>query len=426
LGAFLGAFFDEDSNMPLSHAALKSARPQTRPYKLYDEKGLFLLVAPNGSQLWRLKYRFNGKEKKLAIGSYPEISLKAARERRDEARSLLATGVDPNQQKKSEKQTQILRAANTFTAVAEEYLAKREREGLAEVTLAKARWLLKLLARNIGTRPIAEIKAPELLAALRTVEQQDKRETARRMRSFAGRVFRYGIATSRCDRDISADIRGALTVPIVTHRAAILKPAAVGALLRAIEGYTGQPSTTLALQLAPHVFVRPGELRHAEWQEVDFETAVWTIPGSKMKMGVEHRVPLSHQAVAILKEAQKHSAGAGYVFPSLSSAKRPISENTLNGALRRLGFGGDRMTAHGFRATASTLLNESGKWNPDAIERALAHGQDNGVRAAYHRGAYWDERVRMAQWWSDYLDRLRIGGKVVVLEPAAGQARKGR
>jgi integrase len=189
-------------------------------------------------------------------------------------------------------------------------------------------------------------------------------------------------------------------------------------LLRAIEGYTGQPSTALALRLAPHVFVRPGELRHAEWQEVDFENSVWAIPGSKMKMGKDHQVPLSRQATAILQEAQQYSAGEGYIFPSLGSAKRPISENTLNGALRRLGFGGDQMTAHGFRAVASTLLNESGKWNPDAIERALAHGQDNGVRAAYHRGAYWDERVRMAQWWSDYLDTLRIGGKVLVLKPS--------
>lgn len=403
--------------MPLTNVAIKTARPKKKPYKLSDEKGLYLLVETKGGLLWRLKYRFNGKEKKLAIGTFPEIGLKEAREKRDEARSLLGVGVDPGQQRKTEKQTRVLRAANTFRAVADEYIAKREREGLAVVTVTKARWLLKLLAVKIGARPIAEITAPELLLALRSVEKQDKLETARRMRSFAGRVFRYGIATSRCERDLSADIRGALTAPTVTHRAAILKPAAVGALLRSIEGYTGQPSTTLALRLAPHVFVRPGELRHAEWEEIDFEKAVWTIPGSKMKMGKDHQVPLSHQAVAILQEAGKHSTGEGYIFPSLSSVKRPISENTLNGALRRLGFGSDQMTAHGFRAIASTLLNQSGKWNPDAIERALAHGQDNAVRAAYHRGAYWDERVCMAQWWSDYLDTLRIGGKVIPLKP---------
>lgn len=403
--------------MSLTNTAIKAAKPQAKACKLYDEKGLYLLVQPTGAMLWRLKYRFNGKEKKLAIGPYPEVGLKEARERRDEARALLAAGTDPGQKKKDDRQVQALQAANTFQAVAEEFIAKREREGLAAVTLAKARWLLKLLAAKIGARPIAQISAPELLAALRTVEGQDKLETARRMRSFAGRVFRYGVATSKCERNVAADLLGALTTPTVTHRAAILKPAAVGALLRSIEGYTGQPSTALALRLAPHVFVRPGELRHAEWQEMDFDNAVWTIPGSKMKMGKEHRVPLSQQAMAILKEARQHSNGEGYIFPAIGKAKRPISENTLNQALRRLGFAGTQMTAHGFRAIASTLLNESGHWNPDAIERALAHGEENGVRAAYHRGVYWDERVRMMQWWSDHLDMLRVGGKIIPLKP---------
>ena len=405
--------------MALTFAAIKTAHPQAKPYKLYDEKGLFLLVEPKGGRLWRLKYRFNGKEKKLAIGTYPEIGLKEARDKRDQARSLLAGGVDPGHKKKTDKQTQVLRAANTFQAVADEYIAKKAKEGLAAVTLTKARWLLKLLAAKLGTRPIAEITASELLAALRAVESQDKLETARRMRSFAGRVFSYGLATGRCERNVAADLQGALTAPTVTHRAAILQPAAVGALLRAIEGYTGQPSTALALRLAPHVFVRPGELRHAEWHEIDFDKAVWVIAGSKMKMGIDHQVPLSGQALDILKEARALSNGDSYVFPSLSSSKRPISENTLNGALQRLGFKGDQMTAHGFRAMASTLLNESGKWNPDAIERALAHGQDNSVRAAYHRGVYWDERVRMAQWWSDYLEILQAGAKVIELKQNA-------
>ena len=409
--------------MPLTNTAVKAARPQAKPYKLYDEKGLFLLVEPSGAQLWRLKYRFQGKEKKLSIGRYPELGLKEARDKRDEARSLLAVGTDPGQKKKDDRLTQVVQAANTFQAVAEEYIAKRAREGLAEVTLTKARWLLRLLAAKIGSRPIAQITAPELLSALRKVEAQDKLETARRMRSFAGRVFRYGVATGRCERNIAADLLGALTTPTVTHRAAILKPAAVGALLRAIDGYTGQPSTALALRLAPHVFVRPGELRQADWQEVDFDKAVWTIPGSKMKMGKDHQVPLSRQALEILQDARQYSRGEGYIFPAIGKAKRPISENTLNGALRRLGFRGDQMTAHGFRAIASTLLNEDGQWNPDAIERALAHGQDNGVRAAYHRGAYWDERVRMAQWWSDHLDTLRAGGKVIPLKPTVAGRR---
>ena len=399
--------------MPLTNTAIKAARAQSKPYKLFDEKGLYLSVEPNGARLWRLKYRYNGKEKKLALGAFPEVGLKDAREKRDEARSLIAADIDPGQKRKADRQTQALQATNTFQAVADEYIDKRAREGLAQVTLGKARWLLDLLAVKIGSRPIAQITAPELLSALRRVEQQGNLETARRMRSFSGRVFRYGIATSRCERDPSADLRDALTAPTVTHRAAILKPAGVGALLRAIEGYSGYPSTALALRLAPHVFVRPGELRHAEWQEVDFDKAVWVIPGTKTKMRRDHQVPLSRQAMEILEEARKHSVGEGFVFPSFSSSKRPISENTLNGALRRMGFGKEQMSAHGFRAMASTLLNESGKWNPDAIERGLAHGQTNGVRAAYSRGAYWDERVRMAQWWSDYLDVLRAGAKVI-------------
>jgi integrase len=363
-----------------------------------------------------LKYRYTGNERKDSIGSFPEIGLKEARDRREEVRSLVAQGIDPAEKKRTEKQAKLLSAANTFKGVAEEFIAKRAREGLASVTLDKARWLLELLEPKIGPRPIADITAPELLTALRTVESRGNLETARRMRSFAGRVFRYGIATSRCRRDVSADLRDALTTPTVTHRAAILKPAAVGALLRAIEGYTGYPSTVFALRLAPHVFVRPGELRHANWEEVDLDKSIWVIPGTKMKMRKDHQVPLSRQAVAILEDARTVAGGEGYVFPAFHSAKRPISENTLNGALRRLGFSGEQMTAHGFRSTASTLLNESGKWNPDAIETALAHVQGNGVRRAYNRGAYWEERVSMAQWWSDYLDGLRSGAKILQLK----------
>jgi integrase len=278
--------------MALTNVAVKAAQPQAKAYKLYDEKGLFLLVQPSGGRLWRLKYRSGGKEKKLGLGTYPETGLKEARDKRDEARRLLAAGIDPGEQKKAEKQEQATQAANTFRSVGEEYIAKRERERLAPVTLAKARWLLDLLTKKIGSRPIAAVTAPDLLAALRAVEGQGNLETARRMRSFAGRVFRYGIATNRCERDVSVDIRDALTAPTVTHRAAILDPAGVGRLLRAIEGYGGQSSTALALRLAPHVFVRPGELRHAEWQEVDFDKAVWSVPGSKTKMGKGHQVPL--------------------------------------------------------------------------------------------------------------------------------------
>lgn len=405
--------------MPLTIAAINAAKPHSKPYKLFDEKGLFLSVEPSGGRLWRLKYRFEGKEKKLALGAFPETGLKDARDKRDEARKLVAAGTDPGIRRQMEKLHKATRAANSFEAVAEEYIAKKEREGLAPVTLSKARWLSQLLAPKIGSRPIAELTAPELLAALRVVEGRGNLETARRMRSFAGRVLRYGIATGRAERDLSADIRDALTAPKVTHRAAILEPAGVGKLLRAIEEYGGQPSTLFALKLAPHVFVRPGELRHAEWSEVDFEKAVWVIPGRKTKMGKDHQVPLSRQSLEILEQVQKLSGNGTYVFPSTSSAKRPISENTLNGALRRMKFGKDEMTAHGFRAIASTLLNESGKWHPDAIERALAHGHDNSVRAAYHRGAHWKERVEMAQWWSDHLETLRAGAKIISLKREA-------
>lgn len=408
--------------MALTSTAIKQARTRPRSYKLFDEKGLFLSVEASGGRLWRLKYRYGGKEKKLALGSYPETGLKEAREKRDTARKLLDAGTDPGAQRRLERLGRALSGASTFKAIADEYIAKKEREGLAPVTLAKGRWLLALLAPKIGARPILEITAPELLAALRTVEARGNLETARRMRSFAGRVFRYAVATGRAERDLSSDIRDALTVPTVTHRAAILEPAKVGELLRAIESYEGQPSTVLALKLAPHVFVRPGELRHAEWAEIDFDKAVWTIPGRKTKMGKDHQVPLSRQALTILKLARRFAGNQQYVFPSASSVQRPISENTLNNALRRMKYGKDQMTAHGFRATASTLLNESGKWHPDAIERALAHGQANGVRAAYHRGAYWAERVHMAQWWSDHLDALRTGAKLLVLNPQTKRA----
>jgi len=399
--------------MALTNTAVKGAKPRDRSYKLYDERGLFLSIEPSGAKLWRFKYRYADKEKKLALGSFPETSLKDARQKRDEARKQLEASIDPASKRRADRLGLNDRAKNTFEAVANEYIEKKEREGLAAITIGKAKWLLKLLESGLRGRPIAEITAQELLGAIRKVEKQGNLETARRMRSFAGRVFRYGVATGRAERDLSVDIRDALTTPTVTHRAAILDAAGAGALMRAIEGYSGQPSTHLALRMAPHVFVRPGELRYAEWREFDFDKAVWTIPGRKMKMGRDHHVPLSRQVLMILEDAKKLENDAGYVFPSTSSWKRPISENTINGALRRMDYTKEQMTAHGFRAMASSLLNESGKWNPDAIERALAHGDVNAVRGAYHRGSYWDERVQMAQWWSDYLDKLRLENNVL-------------
>lgn len=354
-----------------------------------------------------MNYRFLGRGKTLAFESWPDVDLAGARAKRDDARRLLATGQDPAEQARLDKAAASVAAANTFKAVAEEWLVKVEKDGLAPATMKKNRWLLGFSYPSIGHRPISEIKPFELLTLFRKFETKGRHETAHRLRSVCGQVFRYAIATVRADRDVAADLRGALIAPKVTHRAAITTPTEVGALLRAIESYEGHPFTVVALRLLPHIFARPGELRHAEWKEFDFDKAVWIIPESKMKMRRVHKIPLSRQALEILAMLENDGGLSPYLFPSLRSASRPMSENTINGALRRLGYAKEEMTGHGFRAMASTLLNEMGRWNPDAIERQLAHAEDNAVRRAYVRGEYWDERVQMMQYWSDELDRLR-------------------
>jgi len=404
--------------MALTDTAIKAAKHGPKPIKLFDERGLFLLLQPNGGKLWRLKYRILGKEKKLSLGVYPDVSLKEARNRRDAARTLLANGADPASVKREQIQSARRNAANTFKAIADEFIEKSAKEGRAAVTIKKTRWLLSLLEGDLGNRPITEIKPADLLESLQKIESKGHLETARRMRSFAGRVFRYGVATSRATADPSNLLRGALVAPKVTHHSAILEPKAVGELLRAIDGYQGQPLTCIALKLTPHVFVRPGELRRSEWQEFDLENAVWTIPAEKMKMRDPHFVPLSLQTLELLESAKVISEGQQYVFSSLYPGNRPMSENTINASLRRLGYSGKEMTAHGFRSMASTLLNESGKWSADAIERALAHKDGNATRGAYHRGQHWDERVQMAQWWSDYLEILKQGAEIVPISSA--------
>lgn len=405
--------------MALTPVEIRAAKPKALPYKLADEKGLFLLVQPSGAKLWRFKYRFHKVERKLSLGHFPEVSLKDARDRRDEARRMVDEGGDPVAVRRREKLSAELRAATTFRLVADEYLEKMEAEGRTTATMKKARWFRDLIDRDIGVLPVADITPQELLAALRKLERRGHRETAGRTRSFASRVFRYAIVTGRATVNPADVLRGALIAPRTRHHSALLDPKDVGELLRAIDGYTGQPETLLALQLTPHLYVRPGELRHAEWSEIDWEAEVWKIPAAKMKMRQPHTVPLSRQSLAYLKQLQGLARRSIYLFPALSSPFRPICENTLNSALRRLGYGKEDMTSHGFRATAATLLNECGLWHPDAIERSLAHGERNGVRAAYHRGAHWDERVRMAQWWSDYLDELRAKAKVI--RPKFGQ-----
>ena len=405
--------------MALTDVAIRNAKPRAKPYKMGDAFGLFVLIQPSGGKLWRFKYRFDGREKKLAIGTYPVISLAEARRRRDQARELLAAGKDPSRERQREKLRTQVQAGNTFAAIAEEYCDKRKRDGQkawAASTAARSEYLISLLKVPLGRMPITDVEPADVLAAVRKIERKGQLESARRTLQLAGAVFRYAVATARLASDPTRDLRGALTAPTVTHYGAIIDPARVGELLRAIDGYEGQPITKLAMQLAPHVFVRPGELRHAEWNEIDLGGALWTIPAAKTKMRKDHLVPLSRQSIATLEDLRTLTGPDGYVFPSIRSRKRPMSDNTINAGLRRLGYSTDEMTAHGFRAMASTLLNESGKWHPDAIERALAHGDSDRIRAAYHRGAHWKERVAMAQWWSDHLDQLRKGGEVVPIK----------
>lgn len=360
-----------------------------------------------------MNYRHLGRQKTLYFGAWPDVGLAAARQRRDEARKQIAAGIDPTAEKRAVTLARKVAADNVFKTIAEEWVAKSEREGRAPITMDKIRWLLGMAYPMIGNLPVAEISPQEVLAVLRKLEATGRYESARRMRSVLSRVCRYAIATARADRDVASDLRGALITPKVQHLAAITTPKEAGALLRAIDGYTGHKITAIALRLSPHLFVRPGELRSAEWSEIDLKAAVWYIPAEKMKMRRPHRVPLSNQVLGILAELQPLTGNGRFLFPSFRSPRQCMSENTVNGSLRRLGYSQEEMTAHGFRAMAATLLNEMGVWNPDAIERQLAHLDTNGVRRAYTRGEYWDECVKMMQHWSDYLDQLRDGAKIL-------------
>jgi integrase len=399
--------------MPLTDIQIRNAKPASKPFKLSDTGWLYLLVSPTGSKLWRMAYRFGGKEKTLSIGGYPEISLKEARTKRDEAKALLADGVDPSERRKLDKLATAISNATTFEGIAIEYQDRLKREGRALATLDKIEWLLSLVLPKLGARPIGQIMPAEILAALKPIEKRGTLETAKRLRSTIGAVFRYAIATARAQSDPTAALKGALATPKTKHRAAITDPVALGAFLRAVEAFEGQPSTVAALKLLPLVFSRPGELRMAEWSEFDLDKRVWTIPAARAKMRREHQVPLPRQALAILLELKEITGNGRLVFPGIRSIERPISENTLNASMRRMGFLQDEVSAHGFRATASTLLNESGKFSADAIERALAHQDPDPVRRAYARGAFWKERVEMAQWWADHLDSLKAEGAVV-------------
>ena len=403
--------------MPLTDRAIRNAKPGDKPVRLFDGGGMYLEVAPTGGKWWRFKYRFEGKEKRLSLGVYPDVALADARARRDAARGLLAAGVDPSAQRRADKRDAAGRAANSFEAVAREWYGKQAHIWVATHASDVLRRLEANLFPEIGATPIAELEAPDLLAAVQKIEQRGAPDLAHRVLQVAGQVLRYGIATGRCTRDLSADLKGALAPHKAKHQAAVTAEE-LPELLRAIDGYgdLGDKLTGYALRLLALTFVRTGELIGAQWQEFALDQAVWIIPAARRKMKTEHVVPLSRQAVAILRELQSIGGGSRYVFPGRNPDK-PISNNTMLFALYRLGYKG-KMTGHGFRAVASTILNEAG-FRADVIERQLAHCERNDIRGAYNRAEYLPERRKMMQQWADMLAALVKGARVIPLQRRA-------
>ncbi|MFT6168587.1 MAG: integrase [Celeribacter sp.] len=395
--------------MPLSDSKIRNLKPKDKSFKVSDFEGLYILIKPNGSKLWNFKYRLHGAEKKLSIGAYPDISLAQARKIKSEARAQVAVGIDPSEAKQEAKAQAREAHGNTFEKIGTAFLSKQQIEGKSKATLDKTAYHLKLANTAFGRKPITEITAPMILKCLRKVEAKGNYETAHRLRARIGSVFRYAVASGLAETDPTYALKDALIKPTRVHRAAITDPKAFGALLREVDAFEGQATTRIGLQLLALTAQRPGEVRHAKWEEFDFQEKVWSLPAAKMKMHRDHNVPLPDQAIALLDELRMITGNGVYLFPSLRSWQRPMSENTLNAALRRMGYSGEEMTAHGFRASFSTLANESGLWNPDAIEAALAHVERNEVRKAYNRGLYWDERVKLADWWATVLDDLRKG-----------------
>ncbi|RQZ14035.1 DUF4102 domain-containing protein [Burkholderia sp. Bp9031] len=406
--------------MPLTDTTIRNTKPAEKPIKLFDGGGLFLLVTPAGQRYWRLKYRAAGKEKLLALGVYPEVTLATARRKRDEAREKLAAGIDPSEAKKAEKRTVRLNAENSFEAVAREWHAKyaptwSESHGdriLRRLEVDAFPW--------IGGKPIADLAPPDVLDALRRVEKRGALETAHRLHANISQVCRYAVATGRTSRDVTADLRGALPPVQQEHMAALTDPKQVAELLRAIDGYQGTFPVICALRLAPLLFQRPGELRAAEWAELDLDAGIWEIPSDRMKRtkqgkatGGAHIVPLSSQVVAVLRELHALTGNGRFLFPSVRTKDRPMSDNTINGALRRLGYDGDTMTGHGFRAMARTILDEVLGLPAAIIEAQLAHAVKDPLGRAYNRTAHLPQRREMMQQWADYLDRLKTGADIV-------------
>ena len=385
---------------------IQKARPKDRPYKLSDGGGLHLLVETTGRKLWRLRYHFDAKEKMISLGSFPEVSLADARSKRDEARKLLEAGSDPSRKKKLDKIAAATSARNTFGAIAEEHLQNLQEGGAAETTMIKNRWYLQKLAAPLTSLPIADITPAEILHLLKRIEKSGRRETARKVRSAIGSVFRLAITTLRATNDPTFPLRGALLKPNVQHRPAITDEAKLGALLAAIDEYDGWPTIRAALQLIVLTMTRPIELRFMRRSEIVWPKAMWRIPAERMKMRRPHDVPLSTQALAVLRDIWPLSEHQELVLPSIRSLLRPLSENAMNSALRRMGYTKDEVCSHGFRASASTILNERG-YDRDVIEAALAHQGEDEVRATYNRAKYWPQRIKMMQEWADLLDQLK-------------------
>jgi integrase len=392
--------------MPLTSVAIANTKPRAKPYALADGDGLYLLVKPNGRKLWRLRYRFAGKQNMLGLGSFPTLLLAGARGKRDVAHKLLADGVDPSQQRKLDEIARATATRNTFGALVEEYLELLQESGAAESTLSKNRWLLQDLAAPLTKRPITAITPAEILIILQRIQKSGRRETARRLRGAIGTVFRRAITTLRATNDPTFALRGALPAPQVKHRAAIIEERELGALMASIDDYDGWPTVRAALQLIALTMTRPIELRLMRRSEISWANATWRIPAARMKMRRPHDVPLSRQALDILRGVWDLSDADGLVLPSIRSSARPLSENAMHAALRRMGYTKEQMCPHGFRASASTILNERG-FNPDVIEAALAHQDENEVRRAYNRARYWNERAKLMQAWADLLDEFR-------------------
>jgi len=407
-------------DMAVSDAKVKAAKvPEGKKQKkLADGGGLYLLVKPSG-KYWRLDYRFGDKRKTMAVGVYPQVSLKEARAKREAAKKLLEQNIDPSQKKQQERrETRTKQQSVTFEGVANEWMSKNKVKWVPDYATRIQNWLNNDISPWIGSLPIDEIKAVDVLAVLRKAESRGTITTAHKLRSIIGQVFRYGVATARISSDPSRDLRGALTPKVVKHRATITDTKRIGELLRAMQGFEGTYVVRAALLLTPHLFVRPGELRQAEWSEIDLDKAEWRIPAEKMKMRCIHIVPLCKQAIAILADLHKLTGSGRYVFPSIRTAARPMSNNTVNATLRRLGYEKSEICAHGFRGMASTLLHEQG-WPSDVIERQLAHQEGNDVKRAYNHAQHLPERIKMMQHWADYLDGLKTGADVIPIKRRA-------